>query len=284
MIGVASRRRTGLARGPALFLSALLSLAMASALAGCRDSGSQRLDVQGSALERGFHLTLYGDASASDIQALDVAIHSELVQYEQQHTAFLDRLARLDAALPTRFGVSADPLEQAYRRMAHAWLIDSLAAWLDARGEERYFLEVGGDVRARGTQSARRPWQLALEQPDARGVSEARLLVLDDRALSTAGDFRDRWRGLAGNAETPAGWWLANGRERVVEVSVLAESAVEAAAWAAWLQRMTPQAALALAEQRSIAAYFIVTAGAGYDVRISPAMTPYLDVERNVSD
>ncbi|SDM87381.1 ApbE family protein [Franzmannia pantelleriensis] len=278
MIGVASRRHTGLARGPALFLSALLGLALASALAGCRDSGSQRLDVQGAALERGFHLTLYADSRASDMQALDVAIQSELVEYEQQHTAFLDRLAGLDAALPTAFGVSARPLEQAYRQLAHAWLIDSLAAWLDVRREGRYFLEVGGDVRTRGTQAGRRPWQVALEQPTQRDASQARQLTLDGQALATAGDFRDRWQGLAGSTETPAGWWLANGRERVVEVSVLADTALEAAAWAGWLLQLPPEAALSQATRRSIAAYFIVTAGTGYDVRISPAMTPHLDV------
>ena len=276
MIGVASRRPTGLARGPALFLSALLGLAMASVLAGCRDSGSQRLDVQGAALERGFHLTLYADARDSEPDALDVAIHSELVQYEQQHTAFLDQLARIDAMLPTPYGASSEPLERAYRRLAHAWLIDSLSTWLNARREERYFLEVGGDVRARGTQAGRRPWQVALEQPAEPGASQSRQLILDGQALATAGDFRDRWQGLAGSAETPAGWWLANGRERVVEVSVLADTALEATAWAGWLLRQTPEVALEQAEARSIAAYFIVTSGVGYDVRISPAMTLYL--------
>ncbi|APX92867.1 hypothetical protein BWR19_07940 [Halomonas sp. 1513] len=276
MIGVASRRLTGLAHGPALFLSALLGLAMASALAGCRDGGSHRLDVQGAALDHGFHLTLYGDARDDDMSALDVAIHSELVQYEQQHSDALERFAALDAALPRPFGGSVEPLERAYRSLAHAWLIDSLAAWLDARDARRYFLEVGGDVRARGTQAGRQPWRVALEEPAERGTSEARQLSLDAQALATAGDFRDRWRGLAGSAETPAGWWLANGRERVVEVSVLAGTALEAAAWAGWLLRQTPEAALAEVEGRSIAAYFVVTAGTGYDVRISPAMSPFL--------
>lgn len=276
MTDVASRRPTGLARGPALFMSALLSLAMASALAGCGDSSSQRLDVQGAALERGFHLTLYADAGDSDLDALDVAIHSELVQYEHQHTAFLDRLVGIDAMLPTPFGGSSEPLARAYRRLAHAWLIDSLAIWLDARREQRYFLEVGGDVRARGTQAGRRPWLVALEQPVEYGASHSRQLTLDGQALATAGDFRDRWQGLAGSAETPAGWWLANGRERVVEVSVLAETALEAVAWAGWLLRQPPEVALEQAEARSIAAYFIVTAGMGYDVRISSTMRPYL--------
>nr|WP_163503521.1 FAD:protein FMN transferase [Halomonas socia] len=275
MIGVAPRRLTGLARGPALFISALLGLAMATALAGCRDTGSQRLDVQGAALDHGYHFTLYADSGA-DARSLEVGIQSELARLERQHAAFLDHLSLLDAVLPSAPGVSGAPLSQAHRGLAHAWLVDGLANWLDAQGAARYFLEVGGDVRARGTQAGRRPWQLALEQPADYGASEVRRLAIDDLALATAGDFRDRWLGLAGSAETPAGWWLANGSERVVEVSVLADTALEAAAWAGWLLRMTPQAALALAERRSIAAYFIVTAQAGYDVRISPAMTLYL--------
>lgn len=277
MIGVASRRLTGLARRPALFISALLGLAMmmATALAGCRDSGSQRLDVQGAALDYGYHFTLYADSGA-DARSLEVGIQSELARFERQHAAFLDHITLLDAALTSAPGVSGAAFSRAHRGLAHAWLIDGLASWLDAQGEARYFLEVGGDVRARGTQAGRRPWQLALEQPTDFGASEVRRLAIDDLALATAGDFRDRWLGLAGSAETPAGWWLANGSERVVEVSVLATTALEAAAWASWLLRMTPQAALALAERRSIAAYFIVTAQTGYDVRISPAMTPYL--------
>ncbi|PAU74618.1 FAD:protein FMN transferase [Halomonas salipaludis] len=273
MIGVASRRLTGLARGPALFISVLAMLA--TTLTGCRDSGSQRLDVQGAALDHGYHFTLYADSGA-DARSLEVGIQSELARFERQHAAFLDHLTLLDAALTSTPGVSGAALSRAHRDLAHAWLIDGLASWLDAQGTVRYFLEVGGDVRARGTQAGRRPWQLALEQPTDFGASEVRRLAIDDLALATAGDFRDRWLGLAGSAETPAGWWLANGSERVVEVSVLATTALEAAAWASWLLRMTPQAALALAERRSIAAYFIVTAQTGYDVRISPAMTPYL--------
>lgn len=284
MTAVASRRPTGLARGPALLLLGLLSLVV-SLLPGCRDNETQRFELQGSILEHGYHLTLYVDSrDASDLGKVDVlqaAIQSELVHLEGADSAFSDQLQRLTdvvAALPVGRASPGPRLQALYRGLVHAWLIDQLAEHLDGLAVAHYFLEVGGAVRVSGEQAGGRPWRLALEHPqsvstplDQQG-SAAWLLPLEHHALVSAGDFRDRWHGFAGRAETPASWWLNNGRARILEVSVVGEHALEAAAWAAWLKRLVPDEAQMVAEQRSIAAYFIVTESMGYDIRTTSAM------------
>lgn len=277
MIDVASRRPWGLACGPALLISALLSLM----LAGCRDvDDSQRLELQGSALDSGYHITLYADTGHTDVALFDVGIQSELVVLESDIKAFHAHIDHLVDATPGEWpgvGLAGERLVALMAALHHAWLIDVLAEWFEARGIERYLIEVGGDVRASGRQLADRPWRLALEQPADDGGSTSRLLELDDLAVATMGDFRDHWNGLPSRMETPAGWQSTGSGERVVEVGVVAMRALDAAVWARTLKRMTVDDAMALAERRSIAAYFIVIGTSGYDMRMTSAMVPYLD-------
>lgn len=290
MIAVASWRPTGLARGPALLLLGLLSLAVVSLLSGCRESKVQRLELQGSILDHGYHFTLYVDSrGARDVSSADVlqvAIQSELVHLENADSAFGDQLQRLTgvvAALPLGSAAPGPRLQAIYRMLGHAWLIDQLAERLDEHAVAGYFLEVGGTVRVNGEQAGGRPWRFALEHPQAVSTplnqqnSAAWLLPLDCHALASAGDFRDRWHGLLGRAETPASWWLSNDRTWILETHVIDERALEAAAWAAWLKRLAPDEAQRLAEQRSIAAYFIVTESMGYDIRTTSAMDRLLE-------
>lgn len=295
---VASRRPTGPAYRPAPFLPALLLPALlgtivAGLLSGCHSSQPQRLELEGSVLQYGYYLSLYVDSDEPDVDILQAAIQSELVHLESHRQLLDEQLQHLtDLAAMQPFGtVAPGPrLHMLYRSLGHAWLADHLAEKLDEHAVGHYFLEVGGAVRVKGVQVDGQAWHLALEHPTSSSLLHPResaswLVPLDRHALVTAGDFRDRWQGLHGYAETPAGWELANGRERTLEISVIHESALTAAAWAAWLKPLAPDEGQEMAEQGSIAAYFIVTGSTGYDIRTTAALDRLLERSsyRNVS-
>lgn len=70
--------------------------------------------------------------------------------------------------------------------------VDRIAQVLDALQITNYFIEVGGEIRTRGTRQDGLPWRVGIERPDekTRGDAQA-ILLLVDQALATSGDYRN---------------------------------------------------------------------------------------------
>jgi thiamine biosynthesis lipoprotein len=109
--------------------------------------------------------------------------------------------------------------------LLQGYAVDRLCGILDGAGCEDYLVEVGGELRARGT------WRVAIENP-ADAQRPLQLLDLHDEALATSGLARARKR-LSGSAVSHIISPLT-GRpvEPSIEVSAVARpTCVEADAW-----------------------------------------------------
>lgn len=82
-------------------------------------------------------------------------------------------------------------LEVDFSAIAKGHGVDRLADLLTSMGVESYFVEIGGEVRTRGTRIDGSLWRVGIEKPVAgeRGVQE--VLELGTRALATSGDYRN---------------------------------------------------------------------------------------------
>ena len=68
------------------------------------------------------------------------------------------------------------------------WAIEEAAWLLDSAGARNYWINAGGDIVARGTAAAGRPWRVGIRHPDRPDLVAA-VLAVSDRAVATSGDY-----------------------------------------------------------------------------------------------
>lgn len=75
--------------------------------------------------------------------------------------------------------------------IAQGYTVDMLALLLRSKGVERYMVEVGGEVRAAGTNERGTPWMLQIDKPvDGDAHVRQTVVPLQDRSLATSGNYR----------------------------------------------------------------------------------------------
>jgi thiamine biosynthesis lipoprotein len=157
--------------------------------------------------------------------------------------------------------------------IAKGFGVDQAARALDALAFADYLVEAGGEIRARGRNPEGRPWQIAIERPDAVPQRAHLVVPLVDQSIATSGDYRiyferDGVR-YCHEVDPRSGEPIANG---LASVSVVARECAFADAMATALIVLGAEAGYALAEAQGIAAHFILRAPNGTFVdRSTPA-------------
>jgi thiamine biosynthesis lipoprotein len=148
--------------------------------------------------------------------------------------------------------------------------VDKVADLLNARYLPDYLVEIGGELRLRGLNAKNEHWAIAIETPD-RGARAIQTVVhLTDTAMATSGDYRNFFefdgRLYSHTIDPRTGFPVSHD---AASVTVIADTAAFADAAATALLVMGPDAGLALAERESIAAYFLLRLGSGFEERVS---------------
>lgn len=175
--------------------------------------------------------------------------------------------------------------------IAKGFGVDQVARRLDAAGVSSYLVEVGGELRGRGRRPDGRPWQVAIERPDAAAGAVQRLdevervLSLDDRALATSGDYRhvfeDRGTVYSHHLDPRSGRPVAH---RLASVTVAAREAVDADPLGTTIMVLGPEAGMAYAVEHALAVLLIVRTDDGLEERLSPAFAALLDRSAHTDD
>jgi thiamine biosynthesis lipoprotein len=185
------------------------------------------------------------------------------------------RDVQLDEA--TRQAYQPGAVELDLSSVAKGYAVDQLARCLDARGIHHYLVEVGGELRGAGVKPDGQPWWVELEGvPDAAG-STPTVVALHGLALATSGDYR-RYFHHAGarmphTIDPRSGWPITN---QVASVSVLHAECMAADALSTVLWVLGAEAGLAFAEDRQLAARFLVRRGDQLDEIRSSALDAML--------
>jgi thiamine biosynthesis lipoprotein len=148
--------------------------------------------------------------------------------------------------------------------IAKGFAVDRAAQALDALGLADYLVEAGGEIRTRGRNADGRPWQIAIERPDAVPQQAFRIVPLTGLAMATSGDYRiyferDGER-YCHEIDPATGCPIRHG---LASVSVVAPDCGYADAMATALIVLGPEKGYALAAARNLAAHFIVREGDG---------------------
>jgi thiamine biosynthesis lipoprotein len=157
--------------------------------------------------------------------------------------------------------------------------VDRVAEYLDALGVAHYLIDLSGKLRARGNNAAGVAWRVAVERPgadvDSGQISmDPAVVSLRDASIATAGDYRRYFesggRHYSHIIDPHTGAPVSHA---TVSATAIADSCMEADAWATVFMAMAPREALALAAQRGVPALLIQRRGKAFIQDSSPAWT-----------
>jgi len=166
--------------------------------------------------------------------------------------------------------------------IAKGYGVDQLAGYLESQGIHHYLVEVGGELRGAGVKPDGQPWWVALEQPPALSSDDAQhdefVLALHGLSVATSGDYRryfeHQGRRLAHTIDPRSG---VPAPHDLASVTVVHAECMAADAWSTALTVLGPQAGLALAEQRGLAARFVQRGAHGDSETLSSHLRAMLE-------
>ncbi|NND38765.1 MAG: FAD:protein FMN transferase [Pseudomonadales bacterium] len=177
---------------------------------------------------------------------------------------------------PARLCKHADSVALDLSAIAKGHGVDRIAALLERNKLHSYLVDIGGEMRVSGLNKQLKLWHLAVEAPErltkAGEAGVASLLRLTSAAVATSGDYRNfinhdgqfYSHTLDPETGTPVTHQLAS-------VTVIADSAMRADAWATALLAAGPEQAIALAGQQNLAVLLLKRSASSIDKAQPPA-------------
>ncbi len=144
-----------------------------------------------------------------------------------------------------------------FSSIAKGHAVDLVSQGLTSIGAPDHLVEIGGELRGEGMKPDRQPWWVALEEP--LGAQRDTVVALHGLAIATSGDARrffDLGGRRYGHTLDPRTGHPVD--DRVAAVTVLARDCMTADALATALTVLGPEAGMAYAIRRDIAARFIL--------------------------
>lgn len=143
--------------------------------------------------------------------------------------------------------------------IAKGYGVDRLAETLQALGICQALVGIDGEIRTIGTRSDGEGWTIAVEQPDPERRAPHSILMLQDAAVATSGDYR-HWVEVQGRrlSHTMTPQTGAPLLSSPASVTVVARTCAEADAWATALMVAGPEAGPVLAMRNRLQALFLM--------------------------
>jgi Membrane-associated lipoprotein involved in thiamine biosynthesis len=161
--------------------------------------------------------------------------------------------------------------------IAQGYAVDKVAEYLESAAVPDYLVEVGGELRAQGRNPVGSAWRIGIERPTADQSSVQEVILLDNQAVATSGDYRNYFEQngqryshiLNPKTGRPVTHNLAS-------VTIISSSTMYADAMATGLMVLGPEIGYALAVREQLAAYLILREADGFRENATPAFKRYL--------
>jgi thiamine biosynthesis lipoprotein len=160
--------------------------------------------------------------------------------------------------------------------IAKGYGVDRVAMVLDRQGIHDYLVEIGGELRARGTTAAGRPWQVGIERPVEGKHVLGEIVALKNRAIATSGTTEDFFEQDGRHYSHIIDPTTARPVETPMAASVVADTTMEADAWATALVVLGSERGYSLAQARGLAALLVTASGSTFDVRVTDAFRAHI--------
>ena len=158
-----------------------------------------------------------------------------------------------------------------FNSIAAGYTVDRLSERFTELKIDSFMIEVTGELIAKGRKPDGAPWRIALEQPlgDGQRVIQ-RILEVDGYGVNTSGDYRNYFEEdgvrFSHTIDPKVGAPISH---RLASVTVVDRSALHADGLGTLLLVLGPERGLAFAEERKIAAFFVMRDGEGFATQVS---------------
>ncbi|WP_425481306.1 FAD:protein FMN transferase [Luteimonas gilva] len=165
---------------------------------------------------------------------------------------------RLALRADTREALQPGDVRVDLSAIAKGYAVDAVVRDLRARGIGSALVEVGGELYGYGRKPDGAPWRVLVETDPERDDGEPQVLRLSGNAVATSGDRWHRYRDGDGEyAHTIDPRTGKSAARAPVAVTVVADEAMRADAWATALTVMGAEAGSAFARERGLAVRFV---------------------------
>lgn len=142
--------------------------------------------------------------------------------------------------------------------IAKGYGVDEVAATLQNLGLMDYMVEIGGDLVTAGTNPQGLRWRIGVERPDSGSRRVERIVDLTGLGMATSGDYRNYFEEDGGRyshiIDAKTGRPVTHD---TASVTVIAETAMMADAWATALLALGRERGLEISERLNLATLFI---------------------------
>jgi thiamine biosynthesis lipoprotein len=143
--------------------------------------------------------------------------------------------------------------------IAKGFAVDRIAEYLEQNGARHYLVEIGGEMRVRGSGPYASGWRIGIEKPVPGRRAIQRVVRLRNAAIATSGDYRNFFESggtrYAHIVDPRTGMPVTHS---LASVTVIAPTTILADAWSTALMVLGPDHGLRLADHFRLAALFIV--------------------------
>lgn len=158
-----------------------------------------------------------------------------------------------------------------FSSIAKGYAVDRLGWCLERHGVRHYLVEIGGELRGAGMKPDGQPWWVTLEGVPGLDSTPA-VAALHGLAVATSGDYRRYFEHGSLRAshtlDPRSGYPIAND---LASVTVLHPSCMAADALSTTITVLGPDAGLAFAEERQLAARLLLRRAGGLEERTTTA-------------
>jgi FAD:protein FMN transferase len=162
--------------------------------------------------------------------------------------------------------------------IAKGFGVDKIASLLDQHQVSGYLVEIGGELRIKGTKTDKSPWRIAIEQPTTDGREIQQVITPGTMGLATSGDYRnyfeDEGQRFSHLIDPRSGKPI---KHTLASVTVLHPECMTADGLATAMMVLGTQASLALAKEQNLAIMLIEKQQQGFQVFYSEAFKAYVN-------
>ncbi len=147
--------------------------------------------------------------------------------------------------------------------IAKGYGVDVIADFVEKQGVLNYLIEIGGELRTKGSNPQGEAWKVAVEKPIPNIRAAQTVIPVHDAGIATSGDYRNFFelngRRFSHIIDPKTGEPV---QTNVVSATILdSKSCMTADAWAKVPIVMGSEKALALADRENIAMYLLIKEG-----------------------
>lgn len=166
--------------------------------------------------------------------------------------------------------------------VGEGYAADHLARLMEQEGISRYLVSVGGALVSRGMNGEGKPWRVAIQKPTDRENAVQAIVDINGHGISTSGSYRNYYeldgKRISHVIDPQTGQPITH---KLVSVTVIAPTALEADGWDTGLMVLGPEKAQQVVREQGLAVYMIVKEGEGFKTWMSPQFRTFLVGEKN---